>query len=125
LSNDKKVVTKIRQEQATISRMLRIYCRAQHRTTADLCPQCQELESYAHARLERCLFMPEKPTCANCPVHCYQEPFRQKMREVMRFAGPKLIFQDPIAAMRHLAAMLKKDSARVRKAREISRKRKA
>lgn len=118
MSADPKLIKKLHREQATISKMLAIYCRAKHGTKANLCEQCQEMETYAHQRLEHCIFMPEKPTCARCPVHCYQEPYRDAMREVMRFAGPRMLLVDPAAAVRHLASMFQRESPKVIQLRE-------
>lgn len=114
MNTEKKKAAKVlQQEQATVANMISLYCRAKHGTTGGLCPDCQELLAYAHARLAYCAFMPEKPACAKCPVHCYQEAYRDKMREVMRFAGPRMLLVDPISAFRHLRSIFKKDSTKV------------
>src|SRR5689334_12911450 len=54
----------------TIAAMVHIFCRDHHQ--AGLCGECDALLAYAALRLERCRFGAEKPTCAKCPVHCYQ-----------------------------------------------------
>ena len=41
-------------------------------------------EQSADARLDRCPFRDEKPTCSNCLVHCYKPDMRERIREVMR-----------------------------------------
>ncbi len=73
----------------------------------DLCPECAELEAYAHARSERCPFMEEKTFCSNCTgsnctVHCYRPEMRERIRTVMRYAGPRMIFHHPVMAIRHM-----------------------
>ena len=83
--------TRIRQEQEIVAQMVRIYCRQKEKHT-DLCPDCKELLQYAHARLSHCPFGEKKTTCRLCPVHCYKPDRRKKMQEVMRFAGPRMIF---------------------------------
>ncbi len=102
----------VQREQATFKSMLTIYCRAKHKTHGQLCSDCQALLDYANERVENCLFLPEKPVCAKCPVHCYKEPWRGRVREVMRFAGPRLIFRDPVAVLRHVSLLLRNDSER-------------
>lgn len=84
--------------------MLRIWCRDHHRPShrQEFCPECQRLWEYATRRLERCVFGPEKPTCANCPVHCYERSRREQVRAMMRYAGPRMLWQHPILAIRHL-----------------------
>jgi hypothetical protein len=97
----RKESRRIRRERATVRAMLTIYC-AHHHGSRDLCEACAELADYADRRLECCPYGPEKPTCAHCPVHCYRPDPREKMREVMRFAGPRMIKKHPYLAMRHL-----------------------
>jgi hypothetical protein len=43
-----------------------------------------------------------KTFCSNCNVHCYKPEMREKIREVMRFSDPRMIFYHPIMAIRHL-----------------------
>jgi hypothetical protein len=88
-------------EWKTMAAMVRYYCQDYHETTAGLCPECRELQDYATLRLDRCRFGAEKPTCANCPVHCYQRDRRDQMKTVMRHAGPRMLGQHPILSLRH------------------------
>jgi len=67
-----------------------------------MCGECQELLRYAYQRLERCPFMNDKPACSNCSVHCYDPVRRERMRQVMRFSGPRMLTRHPILAVRHL-----------------------
>ncbi len=89
-------------ELLTIDSMIRLYCRLNHGTGDGLCAGCAELQEYTHARLERCPFTPDKPTCAKCTVHCYKTDRREQIRAVMRFAGPRMLLRHPILAVRHL-----------------------
>jgi hypothetical protein len=89
-------------ERRTIAAMISIACRAWHGTGTELCTDCAELKVYAFYRLSRCPFGGGKPTCVNCPVHCYTPEMREKARQVMRFAGPRMLTRHPILAIRHL-----------------------
>lgn len=90
-------------ESKTISVMLRMYCRVHHDpTAAPLCEHCRELRGYARRRLERCVFGEAKPTCANCSVHCYKAVMRERVRQVMRWAGPRMIWRHPVLAVWHI-----------------------
>lgn len=92
---------RLAREWKTMSVMVRIYCR-DHRHAADgLCVECQQFLDYAGVRLERCRFGDEKPTCANCPVHCYQRDRREQARVVMRYAGPRMMWEHPLMSLRH------------------------
>ena len=85
--------------------MVRIYCKAHHDERSgrgELCRECSELLDYARMRLERCPFGAEKPTCAKCSVHCYKPAMRERIRAVMRYAGPRMIPRHPVLALRHL-----------------------
>lgn len=35
-------------------------------------------------------------------VHCYKPEMREKIREVMRFSGPRMIFHHPYLAIKHV-----------------------
>jgi len=93
---------RIAREKKTVAAMVKLYCRGQHRPAAGLCPACTELLAYAHKRLERCMFGENKTTCSRCPVHCYRPDMRERIVEVMRYAGPRMLVVHPLAAIRHL-----------------------
>ncbi|WEG72495.1 nitrous oxide-stimulated promoter family protein [Vagococcus intermedius] len=57
--------------------------------------------SYAKKRLEYCRFGESKTTCQRCPIHCYQENYREQMKKIMRFSGPKMILKHPILTVKH------------------------
>lgn len=97
-----KVESKREREKETVSLMIRIYCKKNHGTKHGLCKECAELEEYARMRSDKCPFMETKTFCANCKVHCYKPDMREKIRKVMRFSGPRMIFSHPIMATRHL-----------------------
>lgn len=88
-------------EKETVSLMIRLYCRKKHGGKT-LCPDCAALDAYARQRSDKCPFMETKTFCSNCKVHCYKNDMREKIREVMRFSGPRMIFHHPIMAIRHV-----------------------
>ena len=98
----KDVPTKREREKAMVSQMIALYCKKQHHTKQGLCPDCAALEAYARQRSDRCPFMETKTFCSNCKVHCYKPEMREKIRQVMRFSGPRMLFHHPIAAIRHV-----------------------
>lgn len=94
---------RLRREKATIEAMVAIYCRARHGATGrEMCRDCRELLDYAEKRLALCPFQEHKPTCGNCTVHCYKPSLREKVRSIMRFAGPRMLRRHPLMAIRHL-----------------------
>ena len=98
----KDLAKKRAEEQLLVSEMIALYCRRNHRTRGALCPDCASLADYARSRSERCPFMETKTFCVNCHVHCYKPDMREKIRAVMRFSGPRMIFYHPVAAIRHV-----------------------
>lgn len=88
-------------EAKTIVAMLQMYCHTHHQTDA-LCPDCTALHAYAHRRIARCVFGETKPTCAHCTVHCYKPAMRERVRQVMRWAGPRMLWRHPVLTVRHL-----------------------
>jgi len=92
---------RLAREWQTIAAMISCYCRDHHATRAALCLECQGLMDYAAVRLERCRFGSEKPVCVKCPVHCYQPARREQVRTMMRYAGPRMLWQHPILSLRH------------------------
>jgi hypothetical protein len=94
---------RLRREHETFVRMARIYCRRHHQPVMNgLCPECVALMQYAERRLEKCPYEADKPTCANCPVHCYKPAQRERARAIMRFAGPRMPWRHPLRALTHL-----------------------
>jgi hypothetical protein len=94
---------RIEREKRTVTAMIELYCFDQHTATpGELCPQCADLHAYAMQRLDRCPFQEGKTTCANCTIHCYRSDRKEQIRITMRYAGPRMIWQHPIMAVRHL-----------------------
>ena len=91
----------IEREKKTVELMIRLYCRKKEKNTV-LCADCEELLRYAHARLDHCPFGEKKGACKECTVHCYKPAMKERMREVMRYAGPRMLLYHPAAALRHL-----------------------
>ena len=98
----RKSARRLNRELKTIKAMIAIYCRSHHRRKPEICIECRQLSEYAGKRLSCCPFMSHKPTCARCSIHCYQPAMKQKITEVMRFSGPKMVFRHPILAFMHL-----------------------
>ena len=118
---------RLKREHETLVCMTRIYCEHHHQDPegADLCQECARLMQYAHRRLEKCPYGARKPTCANCPIHCYKPAQRQMARDVMRFAGPRMAFRHPWRALTHLFDKMRKVEHPMKMRSELRRRRKA
>lgn len=112
---------RVRREERTITVMIGMYCRAHHPDSAphvkgsdgegssshskagpDLCQECASLHEYALLRIDKCRFGDDKPTCAQCTVHCFRFEMREQIRAVMRYSGPRMTLSHPYLAVRHL-----------------------
>ncbi|MBO5878866.1 MAG: nitrous oxide-stimulated promoter family protein [Alistipes sp.] len=99
--DEKKISRKLQHERRIVADMIALYCRKKH-STKELCNDCRTLAEYADRRTMACPKMAEKTFCSQCKSHCYRQDMRERIREVMRFAGPRIILHHPIAALRHL-----------------------
>ncbi|HOR27800.1 MAG TPA: nitrous oxide-stimulated promoter family protein [Candidatus Sumerlaeota bacterium] len=112
--------SRIAREAKTIQVMIAMFCREHHACagaarpgrSAPLCAGCRELRDYALRRLERCPFQAGKTTCALCPIHCYRADMRERVRAVMRWAGPRMITRHPLLALGHLLDQRRKTPVR-------------
>ena len=89
-------------EWLTMEKMVGIYCADHHDGSVDSpCPDCGEFLAYAGRRLEKCPYGEDKPTCSNCPIHCYKPERREQVKKIMGYAGPRMLLRHPILAIRH------------------------
>ena len=88
-------------EKIPIEKMVRLYCRKHHGST-ELCDACKSLMTYSLERVEQCPLWPEKPTCADCSIHCFSNEKRDAIRQVMAYSGPRMLFSSPLLTIRHL-----------------------
>jgi hypothetical protein len=104
---------KTEQEKETLKLMIKLYCK--HKLKTDTLPQAyQELTDYACLRLERCRWGDQKPNCHQCKVHCYSPDRREQVREVMKWAGPRMILYAPWKAVKYLINSIRSNPSAVR-----------
>jgi len=94
---------RINTEKSTLYTILKLYCSNHHQSDEELCPQCRSLYDYAMERIDACVFGNGKPTCQNCPVHCYKKDRKEEIRQVMRYIGPRMPYRHPLLTIRHFA----------------------
>ncbi|MCJ8341825.1 MAG: nitrous oxide-stimulated promoter family protein [Cetobacterium sp.] len=94
---------RIDKEKEVITLMINLYCKKKHGNLDNaLCSECRSLEEYAHKRLTYCKFGNKKSSCKKCPIHCYKKDMREKVKEVMKFSGPRILIYNPLEYIRHL-----------------------
>lgn len=92
---------RLKRERKTIKIMVQMYCRSIHSGPDGLCAECKDLLDYAFVKIDRCLFGSEKPACSECWVHCYANEKREKIKTIMRFAGPRMMYRHPYLGIMH------------------------
>ena len=97
-----KLSNRIEIEKHTVRIMVKMYCDHNHDKIGSICSDCNELTEFANERIDKCVFQDDKPVCSECQVHCYRKHMRDKIKTVMRYAGPRMIFSHPILGIRHL-----------------------
>lgn len=98
----------LEREYKTVKAMIELNCHKLHHPEG-LCDECQELLTYAEARIRKCPHYKSKIPCKDCTIHCYHNPYKDKIRDVMRFSGPQMMIYHPILAVYHFLAKYKKD----------------
>lgn len=78
--------------------MVSAYCKGVHKSEA-LCSSCSELLDYANDRISCCN---KNNTCDTCKTHCYKMEMRNRIVEVMKYSGPRMIYKHPILVIKHM-----------------------
>lgn len=93
----------------TVRFMIELYCRGKHKTKrGELCNECNELWEYVQLRRSKCPFGDNKPFCSNCKIHCYKSEMRERIKAVMRYSGPRMMFYNPKIAWAHVFETLRR-----------------
>jgi len=91
----------IAKEKQVVSRMIDLYCEKIHGSKTT-CPNCEKLKEYASLRLDKCPYGEKKTSCRSCKTHCYRNPEKSKIKEIMRFSGPRMLIYHPLNFLKHL-----------------------
>ena len=83
-----------KREKRIVAKMIEKFCQDNH-NSSNLCESCRELKEYAFKRLISCPFEKDKPICSKCKNHCYNKNQQGRIKEVMRYAGPKMLMKYP------------------------------
>lgn len=103
-----KLQKKREREKRVVADMISLYCARQHGTRGGkLCPECAALRDYAQTRSDHCPRMEEKTFCVNCQIHCYKPEMREKIKQVMRYSGPRMLLHHPLLAISHMVSVMR------------------
>ncbi|NTV50067.1 MAG: nitrous oxide-stimulated promoter family protein [Geobacteraceae bacterium] len=97
-----------------IGKFIEVYCTGKHQTAERasialpaglgerfICQECASFLEYTVAKRLKCPLEAEKPTCKHCRIHCYDKPHREKVREIMSYAGRKLMMRGRLDYLWH------------------------
>lgn len=89
-----------------LGKFVEVYCAGQHAGAVcssvvlpaglgkrSICAECRSFLEYAIAKRLKCPLEAEKPTCKHCRIHCYDKVRREKVREIMSYAGRRLMMR--------------------------------
>ena len=94
-------------EKKVISEMVKLYCRKNHKKR-ELCDECKEVLNYSLKRIDNCKFMETKTFCSNCKNPCYSPKMKEKVKQIMKFSGPRMLFHHPLLVIYHIISRFKK-----------------
>lgn len=103
----KKALSRIEKEEKVVNLMIDLYYRHHDKQLKTNSPECLDLKQYVKFRLSKCPFQENKTFCSNCKIHCYKPEYREKIKKVMRYSGPRMLFHHPIIAIKHVAETIK------------------
>ena len=99
---------RLRRDENTLYAMAGIFCADHHAGQKDshgLCSECAETIAYSIERTKRCP-NEHKGNCEDCSIHCYQPEVRARIREIMAYAGPRMLTKHPIMTFFYLKKKL-------------------
>jgi hypothetical protein len=65
-----------------------------------VCRDCSRLLTHAFVKRMTCRMDP-KPWCKHCPKHCYDPRYRAQIRQVMKYAGMRLVLTGRLDYLAH------------------------
>ena len=104
----KKSIEKKRdREKKVISEMVKLYCRKNHKKR-ELCDECRDVLNYSLNRIDNCKYMYTKTFCSNCKKPCYSPKMKEKIKQIMKFSVPRILFHHPLLVIYHIISRFKK-----------------
>ncbi len=93
---------KIEKEKRIVKLMISEYSKGHDKIPLEENERLIQLLNYAYLRLDKCPFQDKKKFCSKCKIHCYKKDMQNRMKEVMRYSGPRMLFKHPILLFKHI-----------------------
>ena len=90
-----------------------IFCTAHHpgkKDSCGLCPSCRETIEATLARAVACPYGHEG-NCQDCTTHCQRGQAQERIRQIMRYAAPRMALRHPLMTAEYLRRKVVKRSA--------------
>ncbi|MFZ4858521.1 MAG: nitrous oxide-stimulated promoter family protein [Desulfuromonadaceae bacterium] len=110
----KTITSQQKKDIKLLGKFVEVYCEAKHcgadraavglpadLEARELCPECASFLEYAVTKRLLCPLEAEKPTCKHCRIHCYDQPRREKVREIMSYVGRRLVMRGRLDYLWH------------------------
>lgn len=94
-------------EKKVITEMVKLYCKKNHKNDK-LCDECRDVLNYSLNRIDNCKYMDTKTFCSNCKAPCYGPKMKEKVKQIMKFSGPRILFHHPLLVISHMLSRFKK-----------------
>ena len=94
----------LEKDRSTLEAMGRIFCKAHHTSPKDasgLCASCRQTVDATLARTESCPYG-HVGNCEDCGIHCQRGEARDRIREIMRYAAPRMTLRHPLMTFDYL-----------------------
>ena len=96
-------------DRRTLEAIGRIYCKGNHEgascDAAGLCTSCREAVDATLQRASECPFG-HAGNCEDCKVHCQRGEAQRRIREIMRYAAPRMALRHPLMTAEYLRKKL-------------------
>ena len=97
--------TRLGKDRKTLEAIGRIYCSAHHDGTpkdaAGLCASCRQAIDRTLERTASCPYGHEG-NCQDCDIHCQRGEAQLRIKEIMRYAAPRMTLRHPLMTMEYL-----------------------
>ena len=93
---------RVSREIKTLEIMVKMYCKKVHKSVSTPCEMCQTCLEYALSRVKNCPRKSYRGLCKGCTIHCFKDEYREEIKKIMRFSGPRMMVKHPILALWHI-----------------------
>ena len=99
-------VNKIDKDRRVLEAMGSIYCQGNHadaqKDEGGMCPECRATIENTLSRAASCPYGHQ-----DCKTHCQRGDAQIRIKAIMRYAAPKMMFRHPIMAFEYLRKKLR------------------